>query len=403
MLPGLTALVIAGLEPSLRLASLISLAYVAVAITRLRRFGRRRPTSGAAGVPVSVLKPLCGDEPLLYENLRSFCDQDYPRFEVILGVRDAADPAISVVERLREEFPDLEIQLIVDDRVHGHNRKASNLANMSGAAKYDALVLADSDMRVDRGYLATVTAPLADPRVGVVTCLYAGQPAPGVWSALGAMFINEWFLPSALVARAMTAVPLCFGSTIVLRREVLDSIGGFHRLADELADDYVLGERVAARGLQIVLSPNVVETVVAEPSFRSLWWRELRWARTIRAMQPLGFALTFVTYAVPLALLCLFVAPSRPAGWLILAVAVGLRVAAHPAARRALGVSAGRAWAAPIRDVLSFAVWASSFFGRRVRWRGHEMVVERGGRLRAGRPETRRDGGDGHGRPVAAG
>jgi ceramide glucosyltransferase len=167
---------------------------------------------------------------------------------------------------------------------------------------------------------------------------------------------------------------------------VLDSIGGFHGLADELADDYVLGQRVAARGLRVVLSPNVVETVVAESSFGSLWWRELRWARTIGAMQPVSFALSFVTYAVPLAMLCLGASPSRPEGWLVLAAAVGLRIGAHRAAGRALGVSVGRAWAAPIRDVLSFAVWASSFCGRKVRWRGHEMVLERGGRLRAGRP-----------------
>ena len=155
------------------------------------------------------------------------------------------------------------------------------------------------------------------------------------------------------------------------------------------------------KGPDVIYDP--VGGDLAEPSFRSLWWRELRWARAIRAMQPLGFALSFVTYAVPLALLCLFALAFRPASWLILAAAVGLRVAAHHAARQALGVVAGRVWAAPIRDVLSFAVWASSFFGRKVRWRGHEMVVERGGRLRAGRPETRRDGGDGHGRPVAAG
>ena len=389
MVSGLTAIVVVAAKPGLLFASLIALTYVAVAIGRMWRFGGREPLAGTAGAPATILKPLCGDEPFLYENLRSFCDQEYPQFEVIFGVRDPADPAIPVVERVREEFPDLEIRLIVDDCVHGENHKASNLANMSGAAKYDLLVVADSDMRVDRGYLATVTTPLSDPRVGVVTCLYVGRPALNVWSALGAMFINEWFLPSVLVAQATTAMPLCFGSTMALRREVLDSIGGFLMLADELADDYVLGQRVAARGLRIVLSPHVVETVVAESSFRSLWWRELRWARTIRSIQPLGYALSFVTYAVPLALLHLLVSPFRPDGWVILAAAVGLRVSAHHAARGAFGVSAGRAWAAPVRDLLSFVVWASSFCGRTVRWRGYEMVVERGGRLRTERPEAR--------------
>jgi ceramide glucosyltransferase len=375
------ALVFRGLRLGLLLASLVSLAYVAFALSRIRRFGRRTLPPRVVGAPVTVFKPLCGDEPFLYENLRSFCDQDYPRFEVVFGVRDPGDPAVAVAERVMREFPNVETRLVVDDRVHGGNYKVSNLANMSGAAKHDLVVIADSDMRVDRGYLASVTAPLADPAVGVVTCLYVGRPASGIWSTLGAMFINEWFIPSVLVAHTRNAVPSCFGSTMALRHEVLDGIGGFRALADHLADDYVLGRLVAARGHRIVLSRYVVETVVAEPSLGSLWQHELRWARTVRSVRPLGYSLSFVTYTVPIALLNLWSSPSGLVGGVILAVAVGLRLAARAAVRQALGASTGAAWLAPIRDVLCLGVWGASFFGQTIQWRGREITVGRGGRL----------------------
>jgi ceramide glucosyltransferase len=369
--------------------SLVSLAYLAFAIVRTRRFARRARPPCAAGAPVTVLKPVCGEEPLLYENLRSFCDQDYPRFEVVFGVRDPGDPAIAVVERVMRDFPDLDLQLVVDDRVYGGNRKVSNLANIYHAAKYGVLVIADSDIRVGPGYLAAVTAPLSDLSVGVVTCLYAGRSTSGLWSTLGAMSINEWFIPSVLVAQAGSMAPFCFGSTVALHRHVLDEIGGFPALAGHLADDYVLGRLVAARGRRIALSPYVVEAIVAEPSLRSLWQHELRWARTVRSVQPLGYSLSFVTYAIPIAVLHLVLSPSRLVGGLVLAAAVVLRLAAHDAARRALGTSVGKvAWLVPVRDGLSFAVWAVGFFCQAVHWRGQEIAVGRGGRLGAERIQT---------------
>jgi ceramide glucosyltransferase len=379
--------------PSLSLGllavSLVSLAYVAFAVIRTLGFARQPRPLHAAGAPVSVLKPVCGNEPLLYENLRSFCDQDYPRFQVVFGVRDPGDPAITVVERVMREFPDLDVQLVVDDRVYGGNHKVSNLANMYHAAKYDVLVIADSDMRVGRGYLAAVTASLSDPSVGIVTCLYVGRPTSGIWSTLGAMFINEWFIPSVLVAHAWNTVPFCFGSTAALHREVLEGIGGFRTLVDHLADDYVLGRLVAAHGLRIALSPYVVEATVAEPSLRALWRHELRWARTVRSVRPLGYSLSFVTYAIPIALLHLVVSSSGLVGAAILAAAVGLRFAAHRAARRALGASVGgAAWLVPVRDALCFGVWAVSFFGQTVRWKGQTIAVGPGGRLRAERTPT---------------
>lgn len=168
---------------------------------------------------------------------------------------------------------------------------------------------------------------------------------------------------------------------MALRRQVLDGIGGFQALADHLADDYMLGRLVAACGHRIVLSRHVVQMVVAEPSLGSLWHHELRWARTVRSARPLGYSLSFITYAVPVALLDLWGSPSGLIGGIVLAAAIGLRLATHAAARQALGASAGAAWLAPIRDFLYLGVWGASFFGQTVRWRGRELAVGRGGRL----------------------
>jgi ceramide glucosyltransferase len=367
---------------ALLILSLASLAYLAFAVFRTRWFARRPVPTLVAGPPVTILKPVCGDEPHLYENLASFCHQDYPVFQVVFGVRDFGDPAVPIVERIMREFPEQDIGLVASHRVFGGNYKASNLANMYEAAKHELLVVADSDMRVDRRYLAAIVRPLLDPAVGAVTCLYAGRPSGGVWSALGAMFVNEWFVPSVLVARAHELVPLCFGSTMALRRDVLEAIGGFAALADHLADDYVLGALVKRRGLRMELSSYVVENVISETSFRSLWSRELRWARTVRSVQPIGYSLSFVTYALPLSFGYLIVSGGSALASALLGMAVLLRLAAQTVARRALGTAdPARPWLVPLRDALCLIVWAASFFGRTVRWRGQEICVRRGGRL----------------------
>ena len=363
-------------------ASLASLLYLGCAVFLTREFGRRRHRSGPGGPPVTILKPVCGNEPCLYENLRSFCDQDYPVFQVVFGVRDAFDPAIAVVRRVIDDLPGCSLALVVDDRVFGGNYKASNLANMSKAAAHDVLVIADSDTRVDRSYLASVVGPLAEKDVGVVTCLYAGRADGGLWSRLGAMFVNEWFIPSVLVARLQGTASYCFGSTIALRREVLNAIGGFEVLATYLADDYMLGQLVSARGLRVHLSPYVVDNVISEPSFTSLFSHELRWARTVRLLRPVGYSLSLVTHALMVSFAYLVVSSFSALGTAVFGGAVALRLALHYVAPRSLGVpERSGPWLIPVRDALCFAAWALSFFGRTVLWRGHAMSVGPGGRL----------------------
>src|SRR5260221_10118319 len=204
-------------------------AYTLLAASAVRRFVRLPAGRAAASPPVTVLKPLHGAEAELYGNLRSFCAQLYPRFQIIFGVRDETDPAIAVVRRLVAELPDVDIALVVDSRVEGNNFKVSNLENMVALAKHNIMVIADSDMHVKPDYLIDATAPLAESGDGLVTCLYRGRPVAGICSRLGAMFINHGFLPSALIGERLRPGDACFGATMALRRDIYIAIGGVSR------------------------------------------------------------------------------------------------------------------------------------------------------------------------------
>jgi ceramide glucosyltransferase len=357
--------------------------YLAGAVVSAAGFVRRRVAPLASPEPVSVLKPLHGVEPGLHANLCSFVDQDYPAPQVVFGVRSAGDPAVPIARAVMAERPDADTALVIDPAAHGSNLKVANLENMLPSARHDILVMADADMRVDPRYLAAVTAPLRDPAVGLVTCLYTGRSAGGLWSQLGAMQINYGFLPSALTGAALGTGDGCFGATLALRREMLDRIGGFAPLRDELADDHRLGAAVRASGGKVVLAPYLVENVVAEPSFGALWRHELRWARTARAMVPIGFAGSIVTHAVPIALI---LAAATGFEWWACALALltlALRGAVAVALARILDLPMRRLWLLPLRDALSFAVFVGSFCGRSVAWRDQLFRVDADGRMSA--------------------
>jgi ceramide glucosyltransferase len=358
--------------------------YLLATVTAASRFVKRQVALPAAQPPVTVLKPLHGAEPGLYENLCSFVDQDYPALQLVLGVRDQDDSALPVVRALVEARPGADIALVIDPRVTGSNLKVANLENMLPAAKHDLLVLADSDMRVDRRYLASVAAPLQDPRTGLVTCLYKAAPTGGLWSQLGAMHINFAFLPSALLGEAMGTGGGCFGATIALRREVLERIGGFARLRDELADDHRMGAAVRALGLGVVLSPYIVENRVTEPGFKCLWKHELRWARTVRAMAPLGFAGSIITHTGVVAALAVAALGLTASAWSLVLASLLLRWLSAAAIARVLRLPFRGLWLLPLRDALSFAVFLGSFCGRSVLWRDQLFRVEPGGRLTVG-------------------
>ena len=345
----------------------------------------RLPMPDGGTAPVTVLKPLCGAEPGLYENLASFCRQDHPCYQVIFGVREADDPAIPVVRRLIADLGRDDVELVVDGAVRGTNYKVSNLGNMMARARHDLLVIADSDMRVAPHYLRAVAAPLADAANGLVTCLYVGRPRPGLWSRLGAAFINWGFLPSVLVGRALGVDEGCFGATMALRRETLDRVGGFAAFDDHLADDHALGAAVRRLGLRVVLSPCLVEDDLHEPDLAALYAHELRWQRTIRVVAPGGHAGSVVTqpfvFAVLALVLSAFAGGALPGvAAAVLCAAIAARMVTARVVDSALGVGLGP-WLVPLRDALSAVIFVHSFLGRRVLWRGQSFRVGPDGRL----------------------
>jgi ceramide glucosyltransferase len=348
----------------------LGMIYGFIACFAMQRRGRNERALPIHTPAITVLRPLCGADPQLDECLRTCCDQDYPEFQIVFGVRDPHDPAIAVVRRLQHAFPHLDIVLAVDPRQHGTNRKVSNLINMLPHARHDHLVIADSDVRFPQDHLASLISPLLEPDVGIVTCVYRGTPRGGLWSVLGSLFINDWFIPSVRVAALSGSRAFAFGVTIAMRRRVLESIGGFDQIADQLADDYRLGELTRGQGLRTVLSDMVVETCVDERSLGELVRHELRWLRTIRAVQPLGYSLAGITFSLPVAILGALLAAGAKPALIMLGIAAVARVMLHFAGRGpGAGAGLSRIWAIPLSDWLGFVLWCWGFVSRRVCWR----------------------------------
>jgi ceramide glucosyltransferase len=334
--------------------------------------------------PVTVLKPLCGAEPGLYAHLRSFCQQNHPEYQIVFGVRDPTDPALAVVERLVAEYPSLPIDVVVNPQQHGSNCKISNLINMVARARHDVLAMADSDTFVGPDYLSIVTAPLLDRNVGLVTCIYRGVPTQGIWSRLGAMYINEWYVPSVLLAWLFGYRGYVSGQTLCLRRDTLQAIGGLRAMANHLAEDYRLGAVIRGLGLRIVLSPYALKAQHHEPNLDSLARHELRWMRTIRVLRPYSFPFLFITFSLPLAVFGVMLTAAAPAisttGWALFQATVMARLALHFLNRlRGDRPPLREFWLLPARDLLMCWAWGRSFFTTRVTWRGNEFDVDADG------------------------
>jgi ceramide glucosyltransferase len=369
-------------------ASLIAVVGCGYLLAAMILVGRSRRNRGAdaaiASAPdVTILKPLHGGEPGLFENLASFCDQDYAgRIQIIFGVHDPRDDAVAEVERLRKTRPASDLDLVIDTRVHGLNRKVSNLINMSPAIRHDIVILADSDMRVDRRYLARILAALERPGVGGVTCLYYGVPLTGVWARLSALAINSHFLPGVVLGVAFGRAQPCFGSTIALRRRHLDEIGGFEAFSDCLADDYAIGAALRARGQAVSIPPFAIAHMCTQISLHELWQHQLRWARTIRSIDAAGYAGSILSHPWPWALLAVIAAGGSP----VLLPALGIaaasilcRMALLQQVEQAYALPPQAYWLVPAADLLSFAVLVSSFLGRGVSWKGHRYRLIGGG------------------------
>jgi len=359
----------------------------AVGATLLRRF--ETPPSGkvrdAALPPVTVLKPLHGDEPLLEEALSSFCTQDYPEVQIVFGVQSRTDSAIALVERLQARFPELDLVLVVDGTPHGANRKIANLINMLPASRHDVLVISDSDIHAEPNYLRQVVAALETPGTGLVTTLYGGRPASLTLSRrLAAGQINHNFLPGVLMSRLLGRQD-CLGATMALRRETLDAIGGLPALSPHVADDSALGRLVRAHGQGIAVARTMTITTIAEGSLRDLFAHELRWGRTVRTVEPVGYALSAIQLPLFWASAALLLQPGRALPWLAFLLAWLVRALAANIIDRRIGQRGTMpALLLPLRDWLSAFVMLGSFSGRRVAWRGQMLHIAAGLPKRSG-------------------
>ena len=352
----------------LLLLALAGIGYTIWAAILVARFERAAEPPPVAAEPVTLLKPLHGAEPLLEANLRSFLAQEWDApIEMVAGVQRADDPAIAVAQALGA-------RAVIDPTVHGANAKIGNLINMMPSARHDLIVLSDSDMAAPRDYLARVAAALAQPEVGAVSLLYRGRGDAGFWSSLAGMAISYNFLPSVLVARSVGAHEPCMGSTIALRRATLERIGGFAAFADTLADDAAIGAAINALGLHIACPRLIVAHGCTETSLSAVLRHELRWAATVRGVDPRGYMGLGVTFPVAWAILALPFAPLPALGMLAGALAARLLLVSE--VDRLAGTKSGaRRWLV-VRDGLSFIVFMTSFFVRSVDWRGARLNME---------------------------
>jgi ceramide glucosyltransferase len=346
-----------------------------------RAFLRQQRKPAVAFTPaVSILKPLRGVDPQMYEGFRSHCVQDYPEYEIIFGVSEADDPAVAAVQKLRSEFPRCHIQLVVCTHVLGNNRKASNLVQMLKLARHDHVIINDSDIHVEPDYLRRVLAPFADDNVGMVTCPYRGIAADTLGSRLESVGISTDFIAGVLAARQIEhGIHFGLGSTLAMSRTALDAIGGLEPLVDYLADDFELGYRIANTGKEVVLADVVVETHLPAYSFRGFFEHQLRWARSTRDSRKAGYLGLVLTFGLPWAMIAVALAAGAWWSWALLAAAAALRVAV--ALQVGVGVVHDRAvgrhlWLLPLRDLVAFLVWFASFANNKVLWRGEVFILK---------------------------
>jgi ceramide glucosyltransferase len=348
--------------------SVVGAIYLATAARALAKFIRRPCPLATEFLPsVAILKPVAGLEPELYENLASFCNQDYGGlYEVVFCLHKETDPALSVVERVIADSPVCRARIVFGDNPDLTNPKIANLAKDGVITSRDVVVIADSDIRVGREYLRALAADFESQAVGAVTCLYSGTPSDNFISRLGALGIDDGFAPSVLVAQRLGELRFCLGATMAVRGTLLSVIGGLTALGNTFADDNELGQLVTRKGFRVQLSRYVVTTTVPETTFGELWARELRWARTEFQLSRAGYVVSFLIYALPMALIYLVVSRNVDVGLTLLGTVAALRLTVHMLVCKALGVT-GRSdfWLIPLRDFMSLAICVASLFGRR--------------------------------------
>ena len=372
-------------EESLVFLVLLSGCYWVAAWWATRRFLGAPPVTPPAGWSprVSVLKPLKGVDSEAYENFASYCRQDYSDFELLFGVADEDDPAVAVVRRLQQDFPERSIRLIVI-RGESQNPKCATLIELTRAARGDVFVISDSDIRVPLDYLSRVVGPLADPQNGLVTCLYRNVALGNLAARLESLYLSGSFMPNVVLAHKLVGVDTGIGATLVVRSHDLARAGGYESIADYQMDDYWLAHRISGLGLRLCLSDCIVDNVLGAVSARDQWSRETRWARGLRVTRPGDYLGLVLTFATPIALIELIVSGGSPLGVCLFAAAIALRYLVAASMLRAVGQGeiSWSFWLLPVRDLYSAFRWCAGLVGRRILWRGQTFVLARGGRLR---------------------
>jgi ceramide glucosyltransferase len=356
-----------------------ALVFSALTVIAALRFLAVRPPELRGAEPVSILKPLAGLDADLESNLRTFFEQDYPAFEILFAVREPDDPAIPVVEKLQREYSKIPSRLLITGEPPYPNAKVFSLDRMLDASAHDLVVMSDSDIRVTPAMLQTIAAEFQDPKLGVATCPYRAIAGSSFWSRIEALGMNTDFLAGILVARMLEGMRFAVGPTIAARRHAIESIGGFDRLKDYLAEDFVMGKFAAEAGHGVSLSSYVIEHHIGSSSdFRHNAAHRIRWTRSTRRSRPAGYLGQLFTMPLPLALL---VIAWNPLWWPVLPVTLAIRgIAAWTVAE--LVLRARLNWLLlPLEDIAGFCFWIAGFFGNTIVWRGRRYRLESDGRF----------------------
>jgi ceramide glucosyltransferase len=357
--------------------------YYLSAIVCARDFFRsRRREAPDFMPPITVLKPLRGLDPEAYQNFASFFRQRYPRFQIVFGAEDPDDPALAVARRVAADHPGVDVRFVAGKAKPTANPKVGCLAGMLPEATHPFLLVSDSDIRVEPDYLRAMIAPMAEPSIGVVTCLYRSQ-STGLAGRLNALGLSTDFQPSVLVARKLEGLSFGMGAGILIRRSIVSVLGGFEAIADSLADDYQLGNLPARAGHRVELADCIVDHGLGTKGWRDFLDHQLRWNRGTRAVRPGGYAGLMLLQGIPAALALL--ALGGRAAVAVAATTIAARVAmAWYVAVRCLEdrAAARRLWLVPLRDLFGLAMWIGGFFGSSVVWRGRRYRLDAGGRLR---------------------
>ena len=370
------------------LTSTVYLGMVLYAAARFRRARRKRPqrTVPATLPPVSVLKPVCGMEPLLRESLETFFRLDYPEYEIVFGARNSADPALAVVSQLTRQYPRVPVQVVLAGEPEWPNAKVWSLAKMIEGARHELIVMSDSDVMVQPGYLQPIVAPLLNEEVGLVTCVYRGRPVGGLWSLLEALGMSVEFASGVLVAEMLEGMTFALGPTMATRKRDLEAIGGAAMLGQYCADDFVIGNRMAESGRKVVLAEEIIDHVVLNTSLFESLAHQVRWMRSTRYSRPMGHLGCGLTYPWLFTALGLLVtAADQPqiglgilgltlAGQVAQSIVVGWGILGDKRALR-------YAWLYPLRGLLGTLVWAGSYTSSVIGWRGERYRLQPGGRM----------------------